>query len=73
MSKNIQTSTRKRPWTPSKTEEVIAIGWTIIFLILLQLKAPPLIVWCAGVKAASDHLTAIIYAVRELKTETWRV
>ena len=50
-------------WSDSKIEEVIACLWTIVWLLSLTSGLPVWVVWAVGIKAASDHLMAIAFAL----------
>ena len=53
----------------SKVEEIIAMLWTILWAILWANDAHPFALWFVGTKATLDHLTAILFAIREIRRE----
>lgn len=55
--------------SPSKVEEIIAVLWTILWTILWVNNAHPAALWFVGIKAGLDHLTAIHFAIQEIRRE----
>jgi hypothetical protein len=53
----------------SKIEEIIACLWSIMWGILWLNHAPQWLLWAVGLKAASDHLCAVIFAIRGIRSE----
>jgi len=53
----------------SKVEEIIATLWTILWAILFVNHAPEWMLWISGLKAIGDHLCAVRYAIREIRSE----
>lgn len=53
----------------SKIEEIIACLWSLMWVILWVNHAPQWMLWAVGFKAASDHLCAVIFAIREIRRE----
>lgn len=43
--------------------------WTILWAILWSNDAHPFALWFVGIKALLDHLTAIHFAIREIRME----
>ena len=55
--------------SPSKVEEIIAMLWTILWAVLWANNAHPVALWFVCIKAGLDHLTAIHFAIREIRRE----
>jgi hypothetical protein len=53
----------------SKAEEIIAMLWTILWAILFVNQSPEWMIWISGIKAIGDHLCAVRYAIREIRSE----
>jgi hypothetical protein len=53
----------------SKIEEIIACLWSLMWVILWANHAPQWMLWAVGLKAASDHLCAVVCAIREIRSE----
>ena len=53
----------------SKIEEIIACLWSLMWVILWVNHAPHWMLWAVGLKAASDHLCAVIFAILEIRSE----
>lgn len=53
----------------SLVEEIIAVLWTILWVLLWSNHAHPVALWIVGIKAAADHLCAILYAGREFRKQ----
>ncbi len=53
----------------SKIEEIIACLYSLMWVILWVNHAPQWMLWAVGLKAASDHLCAAIFAIREIRSE----
>lgn len=51
-------------WRPSDVEEVIAVLWSILFILLWRGEAPWPVLVLVGAKALGDHITAIGLAWR---------
>lgn len=60
---------RSRSSSESKVEEIIATLWTILWAILFVNHAPVWMLWISGLKAISDHMCAMWYAIREIRSE----
>lgn len=58
-----------KPISESKVEEIIACLWSLMWVILWVNHAPNWMLVAVGVKAASDHLCAIIWAIQEICSE----
>ena len=53
----------------SKIEEIIACLWSLMWVILWVNHAPQWMLWAVGLKAASDHLCAVIFAISKIRRE----
>jgi hypothetical protein len=53
----------------SKAEEIIAMLWTILWAILFVNQSPEWMIWISGIKAIGDHLCAVRYAIREIRSK----
>lgn len=49
----------------SKIGEIIAMTWTIVWVLLYYNNAPTFVLWCVGLKALIDHLMSIYFAFQE--------
>jgi hypothetical protein len=57
----------------SKIEEIIAVLWSLLCVGLIAISAPTCLVWIVAIKALSDHICSIGYAICEIKKEAkWR-
>jgi hypothetical protein len=55
---------RGKTMSKSQIEEIIAMLWTITWLLFVQNDFPEYILWMVGVKAAGDHAMAINHALK---------
>jgi hypothetical protein len=52
----------------SKIEEIIACLWSLMWVILWVNHAQQWMLWAVGLKAASDHLCAVVFSIREIRS-----
>lgn len=53
----------------SKVEEIIACLWSLMWIILWVNHAPNWMLWVVGIQAVSNHLCAVVAAIREISSE----
>ena len=53
----------------SKIKEIIACLWSLMWVILWVNHAAQWMLWAVGLKAASSHLCAVVFVIREIRRE----
>ena len=62
-------TTCSRSLSESKIEEIITALWAIVWATLWGAGAPTWVLWIFGIKAASDYMCVIWFAIREIRDE----